>query len=503
MYDDNTGTGGAPRTVVIGAGMGGLSAAMHLQARGHAVTVFDAHTWPGGKMRTVASDAGPIDAGPTVLTMRDVFDDMFAATGTKLDDHVSLIQEDLLARHFWPDGTRLDLTSDHAMNAETILRFSGKRAASDYLAFSKEAADLFALFSAPMMRRAEPQITELARAALRKPRHLGVLSPMAKLRRHLNKRFSDPRLSQLFGRYATYIGGSPLAAPALLLLIWQAEVAGVWRVDGGMHTLASAIADRFRVMGGVLRLGEPVAEVKAGGNEVSGVVLCSGQTVTAETVVYAGDPRALALGMLGKSISHIAPQTLTSPRSLSARVWSFAANLNADTPLAHHNVFFGASPTAEFEDLAGGAIPADPTLYVCAEDRGQNRTTPEGAERFEIILNAAPLTEAQRPPDEEKICHQTTFQTLDRFGLSFSPSPNAANLSTPSTFEALFPGSAGSIYGQSPHGMMAALKRPRARTKIRGLYLAGGGTHPGAGVPMAALSGQHAAEAILKDHVLT
>ncbi|MGR3514620.1 MAG: 1-hydroxycarotenoid 3,4-desaturase CrtD [Paracoccaceae bacterium] len=503
MFDGNPSSDGAPKTLVVGAGIGGLSAALRLQSKGHRVTLFDTHDWPGGKMRTVPSEQGPIDAGPTVLTMRHVFDDLFAASGARLDDHVTLIEEPLLARHFWPDGTSLDLTLDHTQNASAIKRLAGPAVANEYLRFSQEAAALFDLFDAPMMQSADPSFAPLAKVALQNPRHLKVLSPFATLRRHLAKRFSDRRLVQLFGRYATYVGGSPLAAPAILSLIWQAEFAGVWRVDGGMHKLAHALAERFVALGGMLRLGTYISEIQLRSGRACGVTLANGDTAPGDTVVFAGDPYALATGRLGKALEHVAPQTKALPRSLSARVWSFAATAETALELGHHNVFFGASPTAEFEDLAGGAMPKDPTIYVCAEDRGAGAKAPSGPERFEIILNAAPLTDASPPPDEEEICHQTTFQTLERFGLRFNPTPKVTALATPTMFEALFPGSAGSLYGQTPHGMTAGLKRPRARTPIPGLYLAGGGTHPGAGVPMAALSGKHAAEAILKDRVST
>ena len=503
MFDDGQSNERSSRTVVIGAGVGGLAAALRLQAAGLRVILFDAHDWPGGKMRTVPSEAGPVDAGPTVLTMRNVFDDLFAATGTTLDDHVTLVEEDLLARHFWPDGSMLDLTNDHAANADAIKTFAGVKTSREYLRFSEEAAGLFELFSAPMMHKADPRMTELAMAALTNPRHLDVLSPFTTLRKHLRRRFSDPRLVQLFGRYATYVGGSPLAAPAILSLIWQAEANGVWRVQGGMHRLASALAERFQAIGGTLRLSEPVASIAVTDGRSSGVTLTSGELIEADRVVFAGDPRALAKGRLGAEVSQVAQVTTQVPRSLSARVWSFAARLNSPTPLAYHNVFFAASPTAEFEDLAGGAMPTDPSIYICAEDRGAEAATPSGLERFEIILNAAPLTDASLPPDEVETCRQTTFRTLERFGVTFDPKPPESALATPTTYETLFPASAGALYGQTPHGMTASLKRPRARTAIQGLYLAGGGTHPGAGIPMAALSGRHAAEAILTDLVST
>ncbi len=503
MFDADKMKEPATKTLVVGAGVGGLAAALRLQSAGHSVMLFDTHPWPGGKMRAVPSDAGPVDAGPTVLTMRHVFDDLFAVTGARLEDHVTLIAEPLLARHFWPDGSMLDLTIDTDQNADAIERFAGRLSANEFRRFTAEATELFEMFRAPMMENADPRVLDLAKVSLTHPKHLLVLSPLAKLRAHLARRFSDRRLVQLFGRYATYVGGSPLAAPALLSLIWHAEASGVWRVQGGMHALAHALAERFQAMGGTLRLATPVAEIVTTKDRASGVTLSSGDRVDADVVIFAGDPRALATGLLGSSVSPVASQAKSEDRSLSARVWSFAARATSNRPLAHHNVFFGASATAEFEDLAGGAMPDDPTIYLCAEDRGTRTATPEGPERFEIILNAAPLTDATPRPDEEDRCRQTTFQTLARFGVTFDPAPPTSTLATPKTFETLFPGSAGSLYGQTPHGMTAALKRPRARTAIKGLYLAGGGTHPGAGVPMAALSGKHAAEAILQDHVST
>jgi 1-hydroxycarotenoid 3,4-desaturase len=200
-------------------------------------------------------------------------------------------------------------------------------------------------------------------------------------------------------------------------------------------------------------------------------------------------------------VSGVAPQTLTKPRSLSAQVWAFSAKPNGPD-LAHHNVFFCTDARRDFGALDKGTLPADTTLYICAEDRGLPQPPPE-TERFEIILNATPLTARSPQQGDDDTCHQQTFRTLERFGLTFTPEPTPLALTMPKDFDALFPASAGSLYGQSPHGMTAALERPTARTPIRGLYLCGGGCHPGAGVPMAALSGKHAAEAILTDQTST
>ena len=489
------------RALVIGAGIGGLATALRLAVAGLEVTVVDSHAAPGGKMRTLPSVAGPVDAGPTVLTMRQVFDDLFAAAGEQLEDHVTLIPQSELARHFWPDGGQLDLFADRARSAAAVDAFAGPRAADEFRRFCAEAQALFDAFDAPMMQAGEPSLPRLAATVLRRPGLLPMMAPLSSLSQHLRRRFTDPRLAQLFGRYATYVGGSPLSSPALLSLIWRAEEAGVWVVSGGMHRLAQAIAALAEAHGAQIRCNAHVERIDTADGRVTGVTLRTGERLAADTVVFNGDPRALASGALGMSVQHLAPRTLTAGRSLSARVWSFASAVSGPE-LLHHNVFFAADPDEEFASLARGRIPEDPTLYICAEDRGQG-DRPHAPERFEIILNAAPLTDAPRPEKEATTCRRLTFPTLARFGLTFSDIPDDRCLTTPSGFNRLFPASAGSLYGQSPHGMTASLARPRARTALKGLYLAGGGTHPGAGVPMATLSARHAAEAIMQDRTFT
>jgi 1-hydroxycarotenoid 3,4-desaturase len=491
------------QALVIGAGVGGLACALRLQAKGLQVTLLDRNTTTGGKMRTLPSIAGPVDAGPTVLTMRPVFEDLFDACGAKLSDHVTLIRQDILARHFWTDGSTLDLFEDPRRSALAVQSFGGTRARADFERFWKETEQLFDAFDGPMIRSAEPSQLDLIAEVIRHPSLLRAMAPRASLAQQLARRFADKRLAQLFGRYATYVGGSPYESPALLSLIWQAEARGVWYVEGGMHRLADAMTSLFVDLGGTVRLNSHVAEIEVEAGKVQGIRLADGTRLKAPTVVFNGDPRALASGGLGRHVAHVAPKAARDPRSLSARVWSFAAHASGAS-LVHHNVFFAADPRSEFSDIAAGRMPSEPTLYVCAEDRGQN-TDRRRVERFEIILNAAPLTSAEpmNPEEEAALCHRRTFRTLARFGLRFDPEPDLTALTTPQGFESLFPATAGSLYGQSPHGLTASLRRPRARTGVTGLYLVGGGVHPGAGVPMATLSGRHAAEAITKDLALT
>ena len=496
------------RAVIIGAGIAGLACAVRLRAAGMQVTVLERHGTVGGKIRTVPSTAGPIDAGPTVLTMRHVFDDLFACAGQRLDDHVTLIRQDTLARHFWPDGSTLDLYSDEALSTTAINDFAGAKAARQFTRFCARTRALFQAFDGPMMQAPEPRLGALTAHVLKHPKLIPAMAPLSTLKSLLKSSFDDARLRQLFGRYATYVGGSPTHAPAILSLIWQAEASGVWVVKGGMHKLTQALQSVLQSQGVDIQTNAHVAGIETHEGRATGVTLENGTHIPCDILVHAGDPRALATGALGAQTKHIAKQTATAKRSFSARVLSFAATPQGPA-LAHHNVFFSSQPEDEFNDLMAGKIPQNPSFYICALDRGQG-TTPPDLERFEIITNApatgdtnAPTTaDTTDPEDITKWLHQIT-QQMATHGMTFSPTPTTDTVTTAQAFGRMFPASQGALYGQSPHGLTAALNRPTARTSIPNLYLVGGGTHPGAGVPMATLSGWHAAEAIAADRIST
>ena len=485
--------------VVIGSGIGGLCCAARLCALGFDVTVLERHAGPGGKIRTLSSETGPVDAGPTVLTLKHVFEDVFADLGERLEDHLALHKLPIIARHFWPDGTKLDLHDRPDANLEAIKEFAGPKAEADFTRFGAETKALFDALNPTMMDQPQPSLSTLAATFLRHPFLFWAMAPLQSLGTRLTRRFEDPRLSQLFKRYATYVGGLPHRSPALLSLIWQAEAAGVWCVEGGMQTLPQSLEALCRRHGARFYYDTGAASIACENGRVKSVECDDQAAIKTDLVVFNGDPRALAKGALGPDVANVARQTLNAGRSLSAVVWSFDA-VPKGPDLAYHNVFFADPSGSEFRELQAGLFPRQQSIYVCAQDRAPGRRPRPGArERFEIILNAPPLGTGPNSDMEFPICLTRTFDVLHRFGLTFEPRPGPANLTRPADFEALFPESSGSLYGQSPHGLTAALKRPRARTAIKGLYLVGGGAHPGAGLPMAALSARHAVETIMQD----
>ncbi|MFN2307905.1 MAG: 1-hydroxycarotenoid 3,4-desaturase CrtD [Paracoccaceae bacterium] len=493
MRDELPSNSATAPIIVIGAGIGGLAAALQLSHAGVAVTVLESAGAPGGKIRTVPTSAGPSDAGPTVLTMRSVFETLFADAGERLPDHVTLHPLPVLARHFWPDGTTLDLHDDPDRTAAEITRTFGPDTARDYSRHGDRAARLFDAFDAPMMQTAKPSLLSIIATVAAQPALVRDMAPHQSLATQLDRTFTDARMAQLYARYATYVGGTPDQAPALLNLVSHAEASGVWRVEGGMQALPRAIADLARARGATFHYNTPVTALQ---RDTHGwTVKTANGPHHASGVIFNGDPRALNDGRLGPQVTKAVPDSATTPRSLSAVVLSFAATAQG-TDLSHHNVFFSDTPNAEFTPIRAGRLPDDFSLYLCAQDAHKG-----GLGRFEVILNAPPgLT---LTPEDKHRCLTQILTRFARFRLTFHPAPTVADMTTPQDWDTLFPASLGALYGRSPDGMMAAFKRPTARTKLKGLYLAGSGAHPGAGVPMAALSGRHAAAAIMQDHALT
>ena len=487
--------------MIVGAGVGGLACAIRLASAGFRVRVLERAAAAGGKARVATVGDAEIDAGPTVLTMPWVFDELFAAAGSSFRTAVALERAELLARHAWRDGKTLDLHADRARSADAIGELFGAAEARAYLAFCADGKRMYDLSEAPFLRSQRPTMGSI----LTKFGAAG-LAAFAKLDGHrtmwraLEQRFAAPRLRQLFGRYATYCGSSPFEAPATLNLIAHVEAEGVHRVRGGMRGLIVALESLARSIGVEFFFDHPVDRIVVTNGRATGALAC--ETLhEGDAIVFNGDVSALGTGLLGRDTARAATPTAGDARSLSAVTWTMRARASG-FPLVRHNIFFSDDYAGEFEALLRrGSLAAEPTVYVCAQDRADApRAGEAGEEERLLVLVNAPATgdvPGRWNETENQRCTTATLTLLRRAGLTLDPTESVQT--TPADFHRLFPGTGGALYGPRSKGPLSVLSRPSATSKVARLYMTGGSVHPGAGVPMAALSGQLAAARICED----
>lgn len=485
------GRGAAVDTVVVGAGMGGLSAALRLAGAGVRVVVVDRGAEVGGKMRVVRVGDQEIDAGPTVLTMRHVFEALWAEAGLDFHAAVPTTRLEVLARHAWTDGRQLDLFADVDRSAEAIAAFAGKRESDAFVRFHRQATTIHDAVRGPFIEAPTPSL--LANLAGASPRTLWRLMKIdwhRSLWRMLGSYFRDPKLRQLFARYATYYGSNPFAAPGTLSLISAVEQAGVWRVDGGMIGLARATAAAIEQLGGTIVCGAEVDRIETDAEGVCAVRCADGRRFPCRSVIHNGTTAALG-GLLGHG-----PETPAAPPPSLSAVTFCGLGQAKGFDLQWHNVFFSDDYQTEFEDIFGrGRIPAHPTTYICAQDRGSLSEAREH-ERLFCLINAPARGDTEDFDAQIDALKAAMTTQLERCGLSLSL--ERCEVSTPTTFARRFPASRGALYGPATHGALGAFGRPGAATEIPGLFQVGGDIHPGAGVPMVALGGRIAADQTLE-----
>ena len=485
--------------IIVGAGIAGLSAAIALLARGVEVIVLEKESEPLGKMREIDVEGQRIDAGPTVFTMRWVFDQLLANTGKSLDDLITLQKATILARHGWSDGSRFDLHADRQQAIDAIGGFAGAAEARRFRAFLADAADIYRHVGLPFMRAKDTSLAAMAKTT-------GPAGAMALFRTQphksmwdaLGKYFKDARLHQLFGRYATYYGSSPFHCPPNLSLVAHVEQEGVWYIKGGMHKLATALTGLIRDLGGSISFRAHVDSISIEKNRTFNVTLSTGKTVTARAVILNSDAAAPAAGLFGGALKSTGAKPAI--RSLSAMTFSTLAKVEG-FPLHRHTVFFSDDYRAEFEAIfQQSTMPRSPTTYICAQDRNDVDPAPTDRERLFFLINAPANGDTHiYSPAEIERCAEMMQTLLARCGLTLSAPSDAQQVTTPTDFNHLFPATGGALYGQASHGWGSFFARPGPKTKIPGLYLAGGSVHPGSGIPTASLSGQMAADCLMAD----
>jgi phytoene desaturase len=487
--------------VVIGAGLGGLAAAVRLAHAGFPVTVLERNEYVGGKMGTLTLEGFTFDTGPSLLTMPFIVQELFASVGRKLEDYLQLDPVEPLCRYYWPDGSTLDASSVAAKMQQALARLNTHDA---------EAFPRFLDHGRALYKRAAPTFLFQPfssldwRSLLRNVQHLPNLFKIDAGRTYnaaVASFFHDARVRQLFNRFATYNGSSPYRAPATLTMIPAIEFHfGGWYIRGGMYKLAQALERVANELGVRIITKTTVARIEVERRNVRSVITDTGEVHPADIVISNADAK--------HTETLLDPESRTNGRYRDPSLSGFVLLIGVKKrfpQLAHHTIFFSRDYRAEFDALCErGILPDDPTIYVCTTALSDLSHAPEGCSNLFILVNAPPLRSGIGSEldwqKEAPRYRSVILQKLSSFGVAIHQNDIAAEATiTPNDFAARFNALHGALYGMSSNSRMAAFLRPGNRSRqIGGLYFAGGSVHPGGGIPLVLLSGKHAVDLIQK-----
>ena len=487
--------------MVVGAGLGGLAAAARLAAAGHGVTVVEQSDGIGGKLGRFARDGHVFDTGPSLVTLPQVYRDLFAATGGPLEEEVDLVRLDPAVAYRFADGTRLTMPGAVEAVPAALDDALGSGTGAQWAALQARAADMWRISEAPFLRSPLRGAATLARLA-RNPADVATIAPWQTLRGLGAGYLRDPRLRTLLDRYATYSGSDPRRAPAVLASVPYAEQAfGSWYVRGGLHRLAESVARRATARGAVVRTGCTVRQVVVESGRAAGVELADGETVPADVVVSAADASALYRHLLpeDRRTRGVRRALRQATPSLSGVVLMLA--LSGRTPgLAHHTVLFPEDYDAEFDAVFGtgrfaGAPRAvdDPTVYISAPDDPALRPD-DDSESWFVLVNAprhvpGDGVDWNEPGLAERYADRVLDVMAER-GVDVRERVRWRVVRTPADLARDTGSVGGAIYGTSSNGTRAAFLRPGNASPVPGLFLVGGSAHPGGGLPLVALSAE-------------
>ncbi len=484
----------ARRAVIIGGGLGGLAIALRLVTGGWRVVVCEQGPCCGGKMNTWRSGGFSFDTGPSLLTLPHVFAELFSAVGERLEDHLKLQRIQPLAEYRYPDGLRFHLPDASGAWSDVVREIEPRdvRGVERLLSIGKR---LYAASSETFLRR--PPLAPPDLRTMLALRHVPLRYGWGNYGRTVAAHLHSPHLRSLFNRYPTYVGSSPHRAPATLLVIPFIETAfGGWYIDGGLYRLVEVLVDLAVRRGVELRLNAAVNEIVCDGGRASAVRCADGARLPAHIVVMNADT-ALLPKLLPDLASAARFARPSAAHSMSGFV-QLCGTAGAPEDLGHHTVCFSSDYDREFDELAGGCFPTDPTVYVNLTSRTNAASAPHGADAAFVMANAPAIGAAWTESDTQAAAARVAATLRSCAVADVTANPVVRDVWSPDRFEREYGAVGGAIYGGDSHGWRNAFLRPSNRSSIRGLYCVGGAAHPGGGTPMVLLSAKIAAEQIAR-----
>jgi phytoene desaturase len=495
------------KVVVIGAGIGGLSAAARIAKAGHEVEIYEAANFVGGKCRTEWIGRYAFDTGPSLLTLPAVYRDFFLKTGAVMEEVLTQIPVDPSFDYRFADGSSVKFANlSRFQTLAAITAAFGSEAAAQWDQIMKRAEAMWDVSREPFI---ESELTSVAALFKRVTllRDLLIIAPFKSLREIATEKLTDQRLRYIVDRYATYSGSDPRKAPAVLLSIAFVEEAfGAWHLAGGIGQLALAIEKRCLDLGVKIQLNSPVAKIKTAKGSVTGIVLENGTEIPADIIVSNSDASLTYQKLLDPSEKRAKSERRNLAKTESSLAgFSLLLGLRpneSSEKLNHHTILFPKNYDAEFEAIFTQKKPVEnPTIYICAPN-DPLMVKDAGHESWFVLVNAPRHDETGTTGfdwRDENFKHKYANSIIDQIevrGINIRERLDVFEIRTPLDLQDSVMAPGGSIYGTSSNSASAAFVRTKNRSPIKNLFCVGGSTHPGGGLPLVGISAEIVANAI-------
>lgn len=482
------------QVIIVGAGLGGLSAASCLASQGYRVTIFEKNARIGGKLNLLEQDGFEFDLGPSIIILPQLFRATFERAGVRMEDYVQLDELQPQWRCFWEDGVTVDLHSDMARMEAELAKLGPD--AKGWWSFMEYSRTLMRFAQGAYMDRGADGIMEvLAGQGIRDV--LEGTDGVATMAGGIAKRVKEPHLQDLLGFFIKYVGSSCHDAPALMNLLPYSQLGwGLWYVRGGMYNLARAYERLLAEQGVEVRLDSEVCGLETDGDQVTGVRLADGSVHPADYVV---------------SNMEVIPayrELLDTPAKLMKRyekrfepaASGLVVHLGVDKiypQLEHHNFFF----SEDLEDFLATIhrrkqLPEDPTIYLVSASVTNPDIAPPGHSVIKILPHIPPIQDPPFGPSDYAALKERVYDKLERMGLTdLRKHTVTEHVLVPDDLERMYRSNRGAIYGVLTHRTKNyALKAPKQSETHPNLFFVGGSVNPGGGTPMVTLCGQLVAD---------
>lgn len=468
---------------IKGSGIGGTASAIRLAAKGYRVDVYESAPQAGGKLGELRMEGFRFDTGPSLFTLPHLVEDLFRLCGENPADHFPYRKLDLITRYFYEDGTVLNAWQDIARFAEEIgaKTTDSPESLHRFLRYSARIYELtHRTFLFRSLHRVDTWLTrDVARALL----HLPQLDLFRTMHRAITAHFSDPRVVQLFDRYATYNGSNPFVAPATLNVVPHLEHSiGAYFPHEGMYKIVRSLVALAERQGVRFHFSSPVESIVHAKGRVKGLRV-GGKELPYDVVVSDVDVHRVYSKLLNgvKRPSRY----LDRPKSTSALIFYWGMD-RSFPQLDLHNIFFTRDYRQEFHELfTEQHLNSDPTVYVFISSKAVPGDAPAGMENWFVKINA-PVDNGQDWPTLIATQREVILEKLERIlGVPISPHITCERVQDPTGIEASTGSYMGALYGNSSNGCLAAfLRHPNSSRQVRGLFFTGGSVHPGGGIPL-------------------